>query len=317
MTSSLDNRFDLLVKFHGVEHTFPLPSVDCLVQEVGMLIEERLGVSITTQKLIGQPLKGSLKTGVFEGTVRESGLKSGVRYLLIGSRVEELEEIQSIKDAPRIRNFDEELIREQSKLGNVSKTSKTRTTDGYSFQEFKVLRQNGLHPSPESAEKLLHRLATDPGITGLLQKHKWSVGLLSEMPPEGKVGISQVCVLGYNVNKGQEISLRLRTDDLKGFRKYLSIRKTLIHELTHMVWSDHDENFTKLNSQLLKECDEIVNWEQNGGHTLTGNTAPDPELTHSALGPDGRSTGGQAATLTPIEAARIAAIRRSESKPSN
>lgn len=41
------------------------------------------------------------------------------------------------------------------------------------------------------------------------------MGLLSEMPPEGKVGVSAVCVLGYNVNRGQEISLRLRTDDLK------------------------------------------------------------------------------------------------------
>jgi hypothetical protein len=42
-------------------------------------------------------------------------------------------------------------------------------------------------------------------------------------------------VLGYNVNRGQEISLRLRTDDLRGFRKYLRIRETLVHELAHMV----------------------------------------------------------------------------------
>jgi WLM domain len=41
------------------------------------------------------------------------------------------------------------------------------------------------------------------------------VGMLSEMPPEGKVGISPVCLLGVNINAGQEISLRLRTDDLK------------------------------------------------------------------------------------------------------
>lgn len=32
-------------------------------------------------------------------------------------------------------------------------------------------------------------------------------------------------------NHGEEISLRLRTDDLKGFRKYDSIKKTLLHEL--------------------------------------------------------------------------------------
>lgn len=30
------------------------------------------------------------------------------------------------------------------------------------------------------------------------------------------MGISPVCILGVNINRGQEISLRLRTDDLKG-----------------------------------------------------------------------------------------------------
>lgn len=35
-------------------------------------------------------------------------------------------------------------------------------------------------------------------------------------------------------NRGEEISLRLRTDDLKGFRKYESIKKTLLHELVLM-----------------------------------------------------------------------------------
>ena len=35
-------------------------------------------------------------------------------------------------------------------------------------------------------------------------------------------------------NQGEEISLRLRTDDLKGFRKYESIKKTLLHELVSL-----------------------------------------------------------------------------------
>ena len=51
------------------------------------------------------------------------------------------------------------------------------------------------------------------------------------MPPEGKVGVSPVCILGVNINAGQEISLRLRTDDLQGFRRFASIRETLCHEL--------------------------------------------------------------------------------------
>ena len=63
------------------------------------------------------------------------------------------------------------------------------------------------------------------------------MGLLSEMPPEGKVGVSPMCILGVNINGGQEISLRLRTDDLRGFRRYDRIRETLCHELAHMVRS--------------------------------------------------------------------------------
>lgn len=41
----------------------------------------------------------------------------------------------------------------------------------------------------------------------------------------------------------QEIQLRLRTDDLLGFRKYERIRDTLMHELAHNEFGDHDNNF--------------------------------------------------------------------------
>jgi WLM domain len=40
-----------------------------------------------------------------------------------------------------------------------------------------------------------------------------------------QVGVSDVCVMGLNENHGQTIRLRLRTDDLQGFRKPLSIKK--------------------------------------------------------------------------------------------
>ena len=66
-----------------------------------------------------------------------------------------------------------------------------------------------------------------------MAKHKWNVGSLAELYPDGKVGESAVCVMGLNENKGQRIELRIRTDDLKGFRKILSIRKVLFHELAH------------------------------------------------------------------------------------
>lgn len=96
-------------------------------------------------------------------------------------------------------------------------------------------------------------------------------------------------------NQGEEISLRLRTDDLKGFRKYESIKKTLLHELVgsfgsclincycfvimvpcivlteffsnsfylqaHMVYSEHDADFFALDKQvwLINLAFSIVN----------------------------------------------------------
>lgn len=51
------------------------------------------------------------------------------------------------------------------------------------------------------------------------------------------------CLLGLNINGGQEIKLRLRTADLQGFRKFETIRETLVHELTHNVWAEHDNRF--------------------------------------------------------------------------
>ena len=78
----------------------------------------------------------------------------------------------------------------------------------------------------------------------------------------------QTCMLlGLNVNGGQEIKLRLRTDDLLGFRNYNKIRDTLVHELTHNVWGDHDNNFKELNSRLLREVVRI-NRERTAGLAL-------------------------------------------------
>lgn len=92
---------------------------------------------------------------------------------------------------------------------------------------------------------------------------KWSVGELIELTP------FEATILGYNRNAGQLIALRLRTDDLSGFRHYDSVRKVLLHELTHNVWGDHDDNFHALNRQLNKD---VVNldWTAHGANSLGG-----------------------------------------------
>jgi hypothetical protein len=61
--------------------------------------------------------------------------------------------------------------------------------------------------------------------------------------PQGLIGKSGTCLLGLNKNKGEEILLRLRTSDLKGFRPVYAIMETLIHELCHIVHSEHDHKW--------------------------------------------------------------------------
>lgn len=121
-------------------------------------------------------------------------------------------------------------------------------------------------PPPSKALSLLRRLANDPGIIGIMKRHDWRIGILEEMPPEGFVGISPVCVLGLNTGKGMKVSLRLRTDDREGFRNYHTIRATLLHELAHNDISEHDQSFWTLVSKLNKEVVEL-DWTKSSGHT--------------------------------------------------
>lgn len=42
------------------------------------------------------------------------------------------------------------------------------------------------------------------------------------------MGVSAKCVMGLNQNHGQKILLRLRTDDLKGFRKVCTLYSVVL-----------------------------------------------------------------------------------------
>lgn len=138
-------------------------------------------------------------------------------------------------------------------------------------------------PDPSSALSLLTRLSNDPAIRNIMQKHQFSVGVLTELAPH-----EQPHLLGLNVNAGQAIKLRLRTDRYDGFRTYKDVRRVLCHELTHNTWSDHDDNvsdhghvsslvssflhvqFKELNSKLNREVAEYERVAEQGTHHLIG-----------------------------------------------
>lgn len=205
-------------------------------------------------------------------SLHEASIFEGKSIRMMGVSEDEVDEvIKNAKANLRIAGFNEEEKRMRQRMMNKRHASLKLPQGTYIFCDFRTLQIPGieLNPPPSEALKRMHKLAADPGIVAIMNKHRWRVGVMTEMAPEGYVGVSPKCILGFNKNHGEEISLRLRTDDLKGFRKYESIKKTLLHELAHMVYSEHDKDFYALDKQLNQEVDSL-DWTRSRSHSLSG-----------------------------------------------
>ncbi|ORY92533.1 WLM domain-domain-containing protein [Leucosporidium creatinivorum] len=160
------------------------------------------------------------------------------------------------------------------------------TTDAAALSEkerwrFGVLRPfGGEVPCFEERRRMLERLSEDRAVRDLMERHKFVVGVLTELHP-----ITQPTLLGLNKNAGEEISLRLLTDDLTGTRSYAEVRKVLCHELAHNRIGPHDDSFKTLNSLLNRE---VLTFEAKHGLSV-GSTSLVPEPWEPE-GPDYRST---------------------------
>ncbi|GIL91008.1 hypothetical protein Vretifemale_18701 [Volvox reticuliferus] len=267
--NTFDMSFTIFITWSGRTTTISLPVADPALDELGMSIEKQLGASFETIKLLVPGRKGYIAPATQKGQMASAaGLTDGCKALLLASNAEDVTNVRAATDLPGMRGFEDELKRAARRRQTARSGDNPQPPRAeYTFAAYEAWQRPGLHPPPAEALKLLYRLANDPGIMGIMATHCYRVGLLSEMPPEGKVGISPMCILGVNINAGQEISLRLRTDDLKGFRKYERIRETLIHELAHMEFGEHDNNFKQLNSLLAREC-ATINARFVGGHSL-------------------------------------------------
>ncbi|PIA36911.1 hypothetical protein AQUCO_03200104v1 [Aquilegia coerulea] len=189
-----------------------------------------------------------------ESSILEAGGKS---LRMMGVFEDEIKVVSQngTKADLRIAGFDEEEKRIRQRMSSRPNSSLKLPQGAYIFCDFRTLHLPGIELNPPASEALkrMHMLAADPGIVAIMNKHRWRVGVMTEMAPVGYVGISPKCLLGLNKNHGEEISLRLRTDDLKGFRKYESIKKTLLHELvSYLFW------------------DQGLDWTRSKGHTLSG-----------------------------------------------
>eukprot|EP00607_Mallomonas_marina_P002429 CAMPEP_0182428444 /NCGR_PEP_ID=MMETSP1167-20130531/23036_1 /TAXON_ID=2988 /ORGANISM="Mallomonas Sp, Strain CCMP3275" /LENGTH=497 /DNA_ID=CAMNT_0024611375 /DNA_START=322 /DNA_END=1812 /DNA_ORIENTATION=+ len=193
-----------------------------------------------------------------------SSLKDGIKstVILLGSSEDSIESIRPPEDLPRVKN---DLVKSDNGDGH---TAHKRYTAREPLSQYRFMSIQTLPlPNQNIAHNMLSSIANDPGFKAVLNKNKWNVGALCELYPEGYVGVSDVCLMGLNEGKGQRILLRLRTDDLQGFRKPLSIRKILCHELAHNVYPNHDNNFYQLLRQIEKDVIEL-DWRTSRGHAV-------------------------------------------------
>ena len=217
--------------------------------------------------------KGKAITGELATPLSELPLSDGTKLMVMESKVADAKAVDTAK-RERMRGFEEDdnRLRQGGTGGKAAGgvTAYRSRDDGPSFKFHGTQAlphvPPGAKPPVAAAQERLRELSTDPAILAIMKKHKWNVGLLREMPPEGQVGVSASCLMGLNKNKGEEILLRLRTDDWQGLRPYDSVIPVLLHELTHNVHSDHDDDFKALCSQLGREYRE----HKSAGRALGG-----------------------------------------------
>ncbi|KAJ2839853.1 hypothetical protein J3B01_000367 [Coemansia erecta] len=225
-------------------HVTCIPTDTLTLGQLRAHVEQQYGISAVDQKLI---CKGLLRNDT--AMIRDL-VPNNSKVVVMGTPSAELASFQALNARRQIGRANNLKYRATS-----SDVYHTRaTTDEYGFDSFKEL--NIAHRQRDALQ-MLHRLGRDEGVRQVMRKHKYSVHLLRELHPNERT------ILGYNRNRGEEIALRLRTDDLEGFRDYESVRRVLMHELAHMVWDAHDDNFHKLNREHCKEVVEL-DWTVRG-----------------------------------------------------
>ncbi|KAH7914588.1 WLM-domain-containing protein [Hygrophoropsis aurantiaca] len=249
----------LFVTFRGVTHTVTLPS-DSSLSTLHDHLEALTLVPPSLQKLL---YKGKKVQRQEDTTLLLAGLRNGIKVQMLGSTQQEVEVLNTAETEhqKRERILRERALKPQAKLRSTGSSS--TTSSQYRFHQITPLRHL---PNPDSALSHLTTLSNDPAIRHVMHNHRFSVGVLTELAPHENPEL-----LGLNVNAGQSIKLRLRTDAYDGFRPYLEVRRVLCHELAHNVHGDHDENFKELNSKLNREVAEFEAAVTSGTNYLSEN----------------------------------------------
>ena len=267
---------------HGTPHTFNFP-LESTIADLSNRISNELSIPTSNQKFMITPKLGILKPP-FADTLLLSTLKSK-KIVLLAPTPAELASLAPPRPTPRPTS------------STIKPVAPYRHRDWQKAQEeatytFQTILPLSYLPGPARSQRFLERLRDDPGIKASMRKHKFSVGVLTEMNPAEHT-THESRTLGLNRNRGEVIELRLRTDAYDGYRDYKIIRDTLCHELAHNVFGDHDRNFWELCKSIEKEVRE-ADWK-HGGQAISSEVFYDPEEKEGSGGhvDGGGWSGGQ------------------------
>lgn len=260
------------------------------IAQLATRLADHISADVTRISLFILPKPGFLKHP-FPETFLSSVLTPATRIKLVGSSTAEVQKLDNQAAAARTDAARRSTARSSTVKANTNRDwRKIQEESQYTFHSIEPLKWL---PNPEKSRRFLQRLANDPGIKASMRKHKFTVGLLTEMDPASYT-TENSRTLGLNRNAGEVIELRLRTDAYDGYRDYRVIRKTLCHELSHNVWGPHDANFWKLTREIEKEVEQ--NDTLHGGHKLNSQAEfynPDDTMEDADHADGGGWTGGE------------------------
>ncbi|KAI1807739.1 WLM-domain-containing protein [Daldinia bambusicola] len=271
----------------GKPHTFTIDPT-ATVADLAAQIQDELRIPVNNQKLMVSKL-GLLKAPFAERPVTDLQDK---KITLIGTSTEEIASLASATQ--RAAEREAHLAAARRNLPKAySRRDPQRALEDSTYT-FATVRPLPNLPHPERSLAFLERLKNDAGIRAAMRKHKFSVGLLTEMDPLSYTEASHegtTRILGLNRNGGEVIELRLRTDAYDGYRDYKTIRNTLCHELAHNVHHNHDRAFWDLTHQIEREVAR-ADWT-HGGRSVGSQEFYEPEPSEEIAYDHGGWTGGE------------------------
>ncbi|KAI4137989.1 MAG: hypothetical protein L6R39_007016 [Caloplaca ligustica] len=264
---------------HGTRHMFDFPS-DATISDLAFRVSTSLSIPQEHQKFMITPKIGVLKYPFPDPTLPLASLFNK-KIILLAPLPSELSSLSSASAASSV------LRRRSSpiKAATPARYRDWRKAQDEAAYTFSSIVPLPYLPNPDKSRRFLERLRDDAGIKASMRKHKFSVGVLTEMNPAEHT-THESRTLGLNRNRGEVIELRLRTDAYDGYRDYRIIRKTLCHELAHNVFGEHDRDFWDLTKAVEREVEEN-DW-RSGGHALTDQEFYNPDDS----GPDGEHMDG-------------------------